>query len=461
MSTYNLTELGKFLTKRRKSLHIRQIDLADESISVAYISNLENGRFQPNEEKLHHLCKKLGIKMEELSTILQKVDESQNEEDLVSFQLMMIENDLAMLGSEEVRQELNRCPMPNNPLYQTQLLYLRGKYSHEKQKYQKAIENYTKSILIIEQHPFILSSNLAACCYCELSRVAYAQSDLYLAIQYAHRGIELYVPDGHRTYILYHLKICLVIYYQKLNRNEEAMKILDDLWNEMDLIQSTEVRLNMYEMRAVLLNRQEMYVDAIHTAKMGMEIARLDRAYERQLELWTALGTSYQKMNKLCEAKRCYQSAIKLMKKVRRDYLLITAKKQLGCLYMTEGDFQLAEKTLLEAAHLGKKHSDRILHCETLLTLSECYSKQNQNDKAEHYLIQALQISRELNLIQHEQNVLLALLKLIDKNENKYQKYVDRFVKISVILEHGVDRPHRVDGNSITAIPLEGDPPGT
>ncbi len=56
MEGYNLMELGQFITKRRKELGKRQADLADEHISVAYISNMENGRFnQPKENWLTYI----------------------------------------------------------------------------------------------------------------------------------------------------------------------------------------------------------------------------------------------------------------------------------------------------------------------------------------------------------------------------------------------------------------------
>lgn len=463
MGQYNLIELGKFITKRRKELSKRQIDLADDLISVAYISNIENGRLLPSPKKLRHLCSKLDLNMDDLSTLIQANDyqSSVPPDNKISFQLMAIENDLATVGAEESYQELRTIQLSNDDPHQAIVLYLKGKYFSEKARWKQAAHHYHQAIRLAEHHS-LQKENIISCCYCELSRVSYIQNDLHQAIRFVQDGIQAFVEEGLRSYVLYHLKICLVIYQQKLNRNEEALRILEELWASINKIHSSEVILNMYEMQASILNDLEMYNEATRYAIEGLEVARLDRSYDRQFELWTTLGTSYQSMGCLCEAKRCYQSAINLMKKIKREYLLITTKMQLGILYAKEKDFELAEKMLLEAVQLGKKTKDEIRHSEALVALGDCYSQQKSYTKALSSYEQALEIAEEYRLLKLERNTLLSILRLSDNLDcKKYQKVVDKFIQVSVLLAEGGETNMKLDGAANLTLYLEGDPPGT
>lgn len=461
LAQYNLIELGKFITKRRKELSLRQSDLADPLISVSYISGIENGKVLPSKSKLKHLCKKLRISLEDLDKLMREEDESSFMalNCMIEFQLMMITNNMQARSSEETLQAIEDLPTLTDPLHQATVAYLKGKCLAEQREWRQAVRHFERVITLSEQHSFILSTNLVSCSYCEWSIVAFLQNDLHTAVDCVQKGLQCYHENGDRKYVIYHLKVSLVIYLQRLNRNNEAMQILDELWPQMNQIKSHEVLLNMYEVRASILSVREMYYEAIFYAIEGLELARLNHAYDRQFELWTTLGTCYQKLDRLYEAKSCYESANRLRSKIKKEYLLITIHTQLGNLYVREGKFDLAEQIFFEAIEIGSRTQDQFRLCECLMALANCYAKQGNKTSAVAKYEEALQIADRLCLDEHIRSILLSILPLIDKKDQKHKKIVDRFIQLSVTLSQGGE--HEMRKYIVRSFNLDGDPPGT
>lgn len=429
-------ELGRFITNRRKELGKKQSNLADEQISVAYISGMENGRFQPTKGKLAHLCSKLDLTTNELENLLKMQEreiESSNEKILL--ELLAIEHNMDSEHVEEGYRELKEIEknIPKHHPLMVLVLYLKGRYFAEKGKWKQAIAQYSHSIQKLHLHEKLKESNIEAACYCSLSRISNFLGNVQQALHYTKKGLQTFVPHGERTYVEHYLLIGQVIYLTSINRIEEANQVMDNLWKQVDLIKSSQVLLNMYEMKAYLLNKTQKYLEAISVGIQGLELARLDGAYERQFELWTTLGTSFIKTNKLEEAKRCFQSADKLTKKVKNEYLFIRTKTQLGLLHLRENNYELATSTLEEAVRLGKKTNDYHRLCEASIALGDCYLRQKKHEQAQKSYELGLQLTRELSLNEQETTVLLRLSKCTEKLDRKlYDFYTSQFIELSV-----------------------------
>lgn len=438
MTHFDLRELGKLLAKRRKELNKRQTDLADDLISVAYISNIENGKVVPSKEKLEHLCKKLELNMEEIPVLIdeQKQKNKESWDKYLQFELLIAEHMIDSFGTEVGNKEFNNLFIPPEHPQAATWYYLKGKQYLEKGKWKQATPYFSQAIRLVDQHPEMRKSNIAAASHYELSRISYYQNYLQQALDYVEKGLSCYDPNGERKYMKYYLKISQVIYLQKLERIEESLKILEELWKEKHQIPGTEVILNMYETQASLLNKLEMYSEAIRYAHEGLEIARLERNYERELELWTTLGTSYTCLNRTHEAKRCFHLAIQLMDKIKREALLVTTKTQLGLLYMNEGDLHRAEEILEEAVQLGEKTNHTYRLSEALIALGDCYLRLKNFERSLHYLEYALKLAKHHQSLSQQRKILLKIVRCSEKlDPEKYKYFVDEFVKVSVLLD--------------------------
>jgi tetratricopeptide (TPR) repeat protein len=457
-------ELGRFITNRRKELGKKQSDLADEQISVAYISGMENGRFQPTKGKLAHLCSKLDLTTNELENLL-KMQEQEVEptsDERLKLELFAIEDDMDSENLEDGYRQLKALaePLASNDALMVIIHHLKGKYYLEKGKWKQAITQFTQSIQKLQLHERMKNSNLEAACYCGLSRISNYLNNVLQALHYTKKGLNAFVPDGERTYIQHHLLIGQAIYFSSLNQTEEAMQILDTMWEQMGYVKSSQVLLNMYELKAHLLNKTQKYGEAISVAKKGLELARVDRAYERKFELWTTLGTSFLKLQKLEEAKRCFQAADKLTKKVKNEYLFIRTKTQLGLLHLQENNIPLATTTLKEAVQLGKKTKDYSRLYEATIALGDCYLKQQNEQQAQTYYELGLKLSQELSLEEQIPAILLRLAKCTEKHDRKsYDFYTSQFIELSVKSTLGGDSMLFTTQIEHPYIKREADPP--
>lgn len=426
-------QLGEILRKLRKEKKLRLEDLEDEFISTATVSNIERGTAKVSMEKIEYLCKKLGYDLAELPKLYEK---DQDEEDELKCELLAIENDNTLVSPEETLKSLRKIHLPNkHPLLST-VHYLKGKCYTNKNLWEKAIPHYIQAIRLADQHPELLTSNIKTAGYYELGRAYFYLNNLQLALKYTLEGIQAFVKDGERQYILYHLLISKVIYLRKLNRIEEAIRTLDEMWEQKDRIQSSEVLMTMYSNQVVLLNQLEMYREAINYALKGIELARLDKMYDDSLVLWTCLGNSYSKLGELKKAETCYRTASKLKKKIADEHLIVSTYTQLGILYTKLENMQLAKSVLEEAVKHGKKTKHGAKYCEALIALGDYYIRQGLYTEAIQNLEQALELAEQHALIEKKQNILLKLAHCGEKiDKETYHKYLERFFKIHLQLK--------------------------
>ncbi|SFI98287.1 helix-turn-helix domain-containing protein [Thermoflavimicrobium dichotomicum] len=449
-------ELGELIKRVRKGKGFRQEDLADDLISTATISNIERGAYTVSKSKLEHICSKLGLDLDHLS--LPKQEELSEEE--IRFELVMIEHDIDACNFEHAWKGLQRLSLENDHPLLAWLYYLRGKYYLRKKVWNQASVYFSKGIQVVGNHPEMISSNIQAACYNELSRIAYYQNDLEQAIQYVKEGLSVFVPNREREYYQYHLMVNKVIYLKNQNRVEEALRTLNAMWKEMEKIKSTEVLLNMYELQAELLNKTERYEEATTYALAGMELARIEGNHERLFDLWTVLGSSYIYLEQWKKAEQCLRSALRLKDRIKKEYLLISTYTQLGKLYSITGKMKWAISTLEEAVRLGKQTNDVFRLCEALEALGDSYLRQNQYKKARRSYESALLLAEQHFLKAQAMNILLKLACCCQKDDpENYQKYIESFFQMHIQLQERREIGMKME-NQIESLKLHSDPPG-
>ncbi|MXQ53278.1 tetratricopeptide repeat protein [Shimazuella alba] len=296
--------------------------------------------------------------------------------------LKTIEHDIHLVGVNEAWKELNSIQLePDDPLL-GEYYFLLGQIYEAKQNWCKAQEFYEKAIWYIDNISLLNNSNIISGCYYGLGRILGKQSKLIQAIAILKKGEKYFIEGTERSYLKYNILLSQAIFLEKLNQNEEAFRITDELIDCKSLVASTEAKTNLEQLQATLLNKFGFYEQSIRISEEGMILARLDKLYDRTFELWTTRGESYRKKKEFINAKQCLKTALKLKQKIRYVPLTISTYTQLGLLYLELNNNQKAKTTLEQAVGIGKETKDKPHLVNALIVLGDCYLQKEQYTQA-------------------------------------------------------------------------------
>ncbi len=428
----NLAQIGELLRKKRKELGLRLEDLADEQISPSTISNIERGMPHVNSEKVDYLSNKLGINLDELPDLL---DEEKQKLKEIRLKLTYIESVIDLVSNEKCYANLKNLNLPNNHPYASTFHYLKGKYFFNKHKWNKAQTHFLEAIRLEDQSPELNKSNIKAASLNELARTYYFQNELEKALKYTEDGIESFVESGERKYCKHILLVSKAVYLEKLDRIDESQSTLNMLWEQKAEIESLDVILNMYELKATILKKLKSFDEAIKAAKDGIDIARINKVHNRSVELLTTLGGIYIETGDLQAAEKSFVAALCIKEKLDKEYLLIPAYTQIGLVYLEQNRLKEALEHIKEAVKIGEKANDAIRYSSALIALGDYYQKNNNPREAIHYYQKALNMARKHTQGHQEREIWFKLAQCwneIDKNE--FHKCMERLFLIEVQL---------------------------
>lgn len=434
MSTVDLISVGNILRNKRKEIRKRLEDYADDKISTATLSNIERGLPNVHIDKIRYYAEKLGVTLEEVPSL---IEEKEAQERRIKSKLQSIHSVVAIVDPDKALERLRILQVdPSSSHYPTSL-YLRGLCYLHKNNLNKAQHYFTETIKELDKYPHLESTNLRASCNYDLSRVFYYKNDLKNALSFSNQGIKSFVPHGERSYSIHSLMVGKAIYLEKLDRLEESLRTVEELWGEISKIKSVFVILNMYEIRTSILTKQKMYHEAIQIANEGIELARINRIFDRSFELWNALGHVYMQLQDLDEAENCILTALDLKKQVKKEFLFITSYTQLGLVYLKQNRWEEAHQALLEAVRIGEKTNDARRYTLAEIVLGDYYQAQLDYSEAVTHYQKALEIAKRHGFKSQEQMALIELgkcWKKIDKDE--FVKCIERLFEIDIQLHH-------------------------
>ncbi|SDY25255.1 tetratricopeptide repeat protein [Thermoactinomyces sp. DSM 45892] len=443
-------ELGKFLAKARKAKRKRQNDLAIRGkLSVSTVCSYEKGKQTINEGHLSLILQQLDLTLEDVSRFRQSsfqplenqtVDTTEEEE--IRLRLISVENIISLVGANEGLKKLAELKISADDPIQVDLLYLRGKAYSKKKNWKKAHKNFFDAIQLINQkHPDKLESNLKTTCYHELSRIEHLQNNLHQAIKYSKDALKYFLSEGERQYLRKLVLISQVIFNQKLKNWEGAQLKLEEIASLPDeraefyfpLSESNEINLNIFELNASVLAKINKRTLAIQYALKGIEMARLDKMYERSFELFTTLGSIYMESNKLNLAQICFETALKLEKHIQRKYLLAYIYTQLGMLYDKRKEIQLAEDAFKEAVKYSREIDDAYWETEALISLGKCYVEHGKYQQSASLLKKALSLAEQHAFTDQVERLNLLLGHCLDATDDpQFEKYALNFFRSNV-----------------------------
>jgi tetratricopeptide (TPR) repeat protein len=461
MEDMDQSELREIFRSIRKDKKLNQRDLAEDGISPTTISNFEMGTKNVDMKKIYRLLEKVGIEKRDIPRLLKEKKKQEIDAlTILKLDLKTMESEMDCGDHSKANRALKKLKLPMDDPYTAVASYLKGKYYYKMQNWSKSHIYFVKAIQTTEDHPEIQSANIKAASFYELARIAYRQNNLDNALLCVENGLDAFEPDGERKHFRYDLLMSKVIYLERLDKDNEAMKILEEMWPHLAEI-DTEIQLNMYDLQAKLYNKHQMYEKAVRYAENGIEIARREKKYDRLFELWTTLGTSYNQLGHFNLAMKCFQMATNLEGKIQRKFLSATNHYQLGLLYLEEDDMEQAEEELHTAMKISKQENDLLKLCESQFGYARCKLKQNLHKNAIEHLKEALQLATKHSFRTQQRDIALELTKFYENRDSeKHYKYMTIFYQNSLLLNGGDTHMATTKLQSQTTGRIfEGDPP--
>ncbi|WP_044640899.1 helix-turn-helix domain-containing protein [Risungbinella massiliensis] len=375
LSLEQLKHIGKILRQSRKDQKRILDELADDDISTSTISNLERGE-RVSWEKIVIYAQKLGYSTEEIPKLLE--NERDRNQQLLQ-QLEDIANRIDLVGADNALEKLRKLKLSaTNPL-KANAEYLTGKCYTRKKKWVAARSHYMKALQIIKRYPDFYKTNLKSSCHLHLARTFYSQeNDLVTALKHADQGLESLVTNTEEQ-TKYLLLIGKVVYLQNLNQDTETVKhIIDKLWEQKDRIQSIDAVISLHEAKATLLNKMELYEEALESVLEGIELAQKNSILDRVLELLTAYGSICISLGDYAKAENHLALGLdmkdKIRKKYQKEYLFVTTLVVLGKLLVKQKHIEKARNTFMEAVQLGEKTKSKevLRYHDALVALGDC-----------------------------------------------------------------------------------------
>lgn len=256
--------LGSLKRQRRKEMGLTLSDLADESISVPTISNIERGiTHNLNSDKVAYIREKLGLTDDVLMQMQQKTEvEAQK----FKRKLSIVRNLIEMKQYDEARKMVSALEKDDKlsefPNFTADVQLQKGSVLWRQGHYERA-KNALQQVLRLHQEAGVdAEANFVAEAYFHLSlTVFYGDQDYGKAIEYADSGLNAIRTEDRQ------LKGRLL--YQKANglfhleRYTEAYRHAIGAKEECEQTHDPKILILIHNLDALILKRQKLYAQAI------------------------------------------------------------------------------------------------------------------------------------------------------------------------------------------------------
>lgn len=387
-----VSEIGEIIRKVRKQQGKRLEDLADEKISPATISNIERGVSHVRQDKVDYLLDKLNISLEKIPELI--LGEKEQLSDL-KFELDAIESLKRMGQWAEALKALNRLDLSDDHPYAPEYYWLKGTIHLFQKKYPKAERSLIDAIRLSKQSGYAANANIEAYSFNDLSLCSYFQNDLERALQYTKSGLAALNPEGERDFVKYILLRNQATYLERLGRVVEALRIVEDIWDELPRVQKAETVLGFYWLKSELLRKSGALEDATRVAREGLKLASLNRHFPMTYDHWVVLGSIYMDQEDWEKAETSLNISLKVAENHVDDSRVVRGYIQLGLLNIQKKQWQSAKEALQAAITKGEKLQSTAYLTDAFLTMGNLYSAQDQLEEAVGYFHKAAELSEQ------------------------------------------------------------------
>lgn len=399
---------------------MKQQEVADAiQVSVISVSNMERGFPSVSDDMYMNYAQLMG-KGADLFGI---EEEMKKKKQLIMAELRHVED--IITGNPEEALDLlkdlhDTCLFHEAEVFAT---FLKGKISFVLQKWEDARLELSSSLVDLESSSFE-NSNLHSICLNDLGRLAYYKGDYQAAFDFTEKAILSFRddPSGERLYYKPYLYLNKVIYLEDLKRYEEARRVLELMYENIESFKSNlTVVIQIYEQFAILLLKSGSPLKAEEYAKKGLNIAWENRQYRRLFSIWFLMGNIHVALEQKEEAETRYRKALAFKKYVSDN------PERIGRAHLNYGKLLIsleraveAEEELSNAVKIFQtvESKDKSDYVDSLISLG----KLKKSDDL-------FQIADEIILSLNDNNAVSVdnLIKLCDfyesRNEEKFKHY--------------------------------------
>jgi tetratricopeptide (TPR) repeat protein len=439
MDRYNSLDFGKIVRKLRTSRSQPMKFFEDKEISQGTISKIERGDPTVSEQKRLYYLEKLGYNNQKWQELIEKEN---CVEQLEHLKLKSVETIIDLVGFKEGLKQLRESGLQNKLHLKPMVNFLRGKVYYQKKQYVKAKNAHLEAIRLIDRNLVAWkSTNLKSSCFGELARIFYQEKQLDEAFAYNHKGIDSFVENGSRKFTKAILLSNHSLYLLKKDLLEESLEMVRNCKKDLENQETGLSFLYPYNVEVIALIENKSYMQAIQSAEIGIEIARISQSYDRSFQLWSSLGDIYFEQEEFEIARICYQTSLCLKPKVSYSNWFTYVRLQLGHIHIKKKNWQDAERYLQEAVKTNNDNSRMDQIYEANCALGELYILCNNMSQAVDSFQKALRIAQKNQLYKQEQEVLTKLCQCQTILDAKlYQHYVNSLVAVSIQIQKGGEK---------------------
>ncbi|KYD10239.1 hypothetical protein B4102_0145 [Heyndrickxia sporothermodurans] len=366
--------IGAIIKLNRINQNLTQEELADGIISISYLSKIENGKIEPNEEVIKLLCRKLGIQ------INNQIDDSTKVICNEWFHLLLTSSNI-----EEIKQKYKEINEVSKTIHDSELQLL---IKIHMIRYYLKIGETTKALEQINN----------------LKDVSGTFNNLQKYYWYKFNGN----------------------YYSIVEEENDALRnytLSEDLLPLLEL-KEDEIADILYSL-AVTYSKHRLTSEAQSHANKALEHYRQVYNFSRCAECHIILGICYRRINNHSKAEKNYQLAKQLAESTDNKRLIHLTHLNTGYLYLVKGDLQKAIENFDIIVH----STDSTLHDRLLTTtaiIGEYYKRKNF-DEAKKRINQGLSWINDENRNKYLSFYyeILTHLYLIDNEHDKLENLLE------------------------------------
>ncbi|WP_054949485.1 helix-turn-helix domain-containing protein [Numidum massiliense] len=364
MKKINSIELGSILRKRRKELGLTLSDLADDTISIPAISNIERGIVHHiNNDKVQYL--KGALKLDD-DTLLKMIASEDNRRSFLEERLSLIEHLIENGLYDRAEKMIAELEQDDDVLEDESLqMRLQLAFASLLCRQQQWKQAYAALLEVVDSaqrvKPIDPKLNVLPMTYNRLSACAfYGNQDCTKAIAYADKALAAFDPAGYKPYLKGDALFNKSVYWFHLGKDTVAYASLLELKKLDERYYDIQTMVLAYNLEGTILKRQGVYNDAVGAFKQALELCRHDRELASQVYL--NLGYTYLAMSKGDEA-TCAEAALAF--DIVHDICHLTRNERRQALaYLALGELSLAREHWAAA----KQQLDSALRLQDALT---------------------------------------------------------------------------------------------
>lgn len=414
---------GRYINAIREAKGLSLDDAADEHISRATISRIENGF---PSSKLPYLLQLLGTNEEEIEIMYQS--ERKSVEEVLHYHLVIAEGAIDIFGSDTlgnmskpIREAGNKIQVchPDYP----KMLLVQGKKWLKKGNYKKAEDYYFQAKDAVNQSDTPDYHNVKAAAYNDLGYISYLRNNLNRALYLINKGIQAFQPDREEKHIRYSLLSNQALYHEKLEEIDQAKECLELLWPEYNQIEQAYVKGLMYVVQTRIYLYENKTQDALDCIKKGIVVARLNKLKETAFTLLTIMGAIMRDSGNTEVAEDALITGMNFYALLPsdRERSIIETHLAYAKLLMDQQRMDEAEKHIKEAINLCTDLDDALRKTKSYTLYGEFYIRQGQEHKAIAKYYAAKAIAKKLQFNNLLLDILMHLATLFE--ETDHQKF--------------------------------------